>query len=230
MFLTERYERLNALAQINSASTYLEIGVFQGETLKKVNVPLKIAVDPKFMFDYQSITNPSSRFYQLTSDIFFDQKAGEYESFDLIYLDGLHSFEQTYRDFLNSIKFSNEKTIWLIDDTCPVSWLSSLRNHKLVKIIYGLLNAKNRTWMGDVFKTIFAIHDQHLEMNYATFTGHGQTAIWFEERESLVKVDGLIKPIDKLSYSDFEQHKEVYMNMASSEEIIKRVKRSRQWI
>ena len=49
--LERRFERLNALADINSASKYLEIGVSSGETFIRVKVPKKIAVDPCFRDD-----------------------------------------------------------------------------------------------------------------------------------------------------------------------------------
>jgi hypothetical protein len=48
--LTKRFERLNALAKITSASTYLEIGVAKGATFTRVTVPYKVGVDPKFQF------------------------------------------------------------------------------------------------------------------------------------------------------------------------------------
>ena len=39
--LKRRFERLNALADINSASKYLEIGVSSGGTFIRVKVPKK---------------------------------------------------------------------------------------------------------------------------------------------------------------------------------------------
>jgi hypothetical protein len=228
MSYNKRHERLNALARINSASTYLEVGVFQGETLEKVNVPCKVAVDPKFMFDYKSLASPTLHFHQVTSDVFFETQATKFQKFDLIYLDGLHTFEQTFRDFQNSLNFSHEKSIWLIDDTCPTSWLASLRNHLFVKMIYALINAKTRSWMGDVYKTIFEIHSQYMEMNYATFSGHGQTAVWFEKRNDADIINLIEKPVNSICYLDFTKHKEAYMKISSAEDIFDSISRSRQ--
>jgi hypothetical protein len=112
-----RSERLNHIARLSGAASYLEIGVFDGATFFEVDLKYKVAVDPNFLFDFASRENETTKFPQLTSDRFFENCAQG--QFDLIYLDGLHTFDQTLRDFLNSLQFAHDKTIWLIDDTVP---------------------------------------------------------------------------------------------------------------
>ncbi|NEP71306.1 MAG: class I SAM-dependent methyltransferase [Okeania sp. SIO2G4] len=50
-------------------------------------------------------------FLEVSSDEFFRSYAKEFESFDLIYLDGLHTFEQTFRDFCAFLAVAHSKTI-----------------------------------------------------------------------------------------------------------------------
>ena len=42
-------------------------------------------------------------------------------SLDLVYLDGLHTFEQTYRDLCNTLMHAHPATVILVDDTVPTS-------------------------------------------------------------------------------------------------------------
>jgi hypothetical protein len=182
--LEQTYERLNALAKINSASKYLEIGVAEGTTFHKVNIPYKVAVDPNFRFNAKERANQNTIFHEVTSDVFFSSLALQYGKFGLVYLDGLHTFEQTFRDFCASLAYSKDTTIWLIDDTHPSSRLASIPNPKLAYGLRKFSPVEDSRWMGDVFKVIFAIHDFFPQFSYATFPGHGQTVIYLQSRRN----------------------------------------------
>jgi hypothetical protein len=207
--LGQRFQRLNALAQINSASTYLEIGVAKGNTFLNINVPFKIAVDPKFRFEIDAYKDKNTIFYEITSDEFFCKHALDYPKFDLIYLDGLHTFEQTFRDFCVSLRHSHEQTIWLIDDTVPVNFLSSLPQLERFNKLRKITEDPGRDWMGDVFKVVFAIHDFFPQFNYATFPNHGQTALWYETRQDFMPVWDSLEKINRLGYDDFLEYKDL---------------------
>ena len=115
--MRDRPGRINVLSKINQSKSYLEIGVNKGVTFNQIMIEKKVAVDPKFKFNYVAQQSESTKFYEITSDEFF--RAGTAEVFDFIYLDGLHIFEQTFRDFCATLGMAHEKTIWLIDDTVP---------------------------------------------------------------------------------------------------------------
>ncbi|NEP80264.1 MAG: DUF563 domain-containing protein, partial [Okeania sp. SIO3B3] len=117
-----RSARLNQLARINQSSNYLEIGVCKGVTFNAIKIKNKVAVDPKLKFNTNKYATENIVFLEVTSDEFFRNYAKKFNSFDLIYLDGLHTFEQTFRDFCASLSLAHAKTIWLIDDTCPGSY------------------------------------------------------------------------------------------------------------
>ena len=88
--------RINKLAETLKAQNYLEIGVFKGHTFFPVTIPKKTAVDPLFRFELP--IDSDCQFFQQTSDTFYAQLAPQI-LFDFVYIDGLHTFEQTYRDF-----------------------------------------------------------------------------------------------------------------------------------
>lgn len=217
------HERLNALAKINSASKYLEIGVLKGQTFTQVDIPYKVAVDPKFRFDFQSYADQQTIFHEVTSDLFFSTLASKHGEFDLIYLDGLHTFEQTLRDFRASLEYSHAHTIWLIDDTCPSSWLASIPNYMLKRVIHRLLLVKDKRWMGDVFKVVFAIHDLFPQFSYATFPGHGQTVVWLETRTDLNPTWNSLEEINRLGYQDFLRFRDSHLSIMDPSKILERV-------
>ena len=92
-----RSDRINHIARLCQAKHYLEIGVCHGETFFNIDIPRKVAVDPLFRFDFAGRSNEATTFLQIESDEFFSIYNGPL--FDIVYLDGLHTFDQTSRDF-----------------------------------------------------------------------------------------------------------------------------------
>ena len=54
--------RINRLAEMLSAKSYVEIGVQSGTTFLDVNVPQRTAVDPNFAFDFTPYIRSSVSF------------------------------------------------------------------------------------------------------------------------------------------------------------------------
>ncbi|MEG3436668.1 class I SAM-dependent methyltransferase [Pannus brasiliensis CCIBt3594] len=218
--LRKRFERLNALAKINAAGKYLEIGVHSGNTFHQVHVSRRVAVDPKFRFNTRDYVDEKTNFYEITSDEFFSKFAPDHGEFDLIYLDGLHTFEQTFRDFCASLRYSHSRTIWLIDDTHPCGWFASHPDFTFVRASRKVLRIRDKRWMGDVYKVIFAIHDFFPQLSYATFPDHGQTAVWLETRSNFTPTWNSLKKISNLGYGDFQKFKDSHLRILDYPEIL----------
>lgn len=201
--------RINLLAKINEALSYLEIGVDQGSTFTKVSAKNKTAVDVKFRFNISNHFDCSERYFEIPSDQFFATIKDE-ERFDLIFIDGKHTFEQALRDLINSIFHSHKKTLWLLDDTVPCDPYSALRNpadaqrHRREAGVTINQNA----WHGDVFKVVFAIHDLFPSLTYRTILspGNPQTVLWRQARKDFQPVFSSIEEIGRLDYFDFKDH------------------------
>jgi len=219
------HDRINAISKIVPINNYLEIGISSGNTFFKVDAPFKVGVDPHFKFDYRQHLTSNCLLYPTTSDAFFqDQAHNNLPAFDLIFLDGLHTFEQTLRDFIFSLKFSHKKTIWLLDDTVPLGLLASLKNYKITKICRTLCGIKNTgAWMGDVFKVIFTIHDFFPQFSYATFPFHGQTIVWQESRDEFCPTWNSLSKISGLNYYDFLHYKSTHFNIIDAEQILRTI-------
>jgi hypothetical protein len=217
-----RSARINTISRLVSAKKYLEIGVFQGETFFDVDIDYKVAVDPQFQFDFKKKENAKTRFHQRTSDEFF--RLAHSEPFDVIYLDGLHTFEQTLRDFLSSLSFSHDKTIWVIDDTTPNDNFAALPDQERCYRLRRLQNNGDWAWMGDVFKTVYFIKNVMKFYSFRTFTGHGQTVVWkdisrYGEGNSIP-----VGMIGAMTYEDFCETHQSMMNVAPDDKIYADIK------
>lgn len=208
------HDRINHIAKITGAKSYLEIGVRNGDTFFKVDIERKVAVDPLFGFNIDTVKNDSTCFYQIASDQFFNDldvddiflpwiSKGTCPTFDIIFIDGLHTFEQSFRDFKNSLRFSHDNTVWLLDDTVPCDPYSALPDADLALEIRKWAGIKGKSWHGDVFKTVFAIHDFFPQFAYCTLMGgNPQTVLKKTKTSSRKAIFNSENEIKKLSYFD----------------------------
>jgi hypothetical protein len=131
-----KYDTLKHFHNNLAPEVYLEIGVQRGRSFKLADCS-SIGIDP-----FPKISEKLSynhRIYKMTSDEFFRQTFPIPEP-DLIFIDGLHLFEQALWDFINCEKISTLSTVILIDDVFPAHPAQASRERKTQK------------WAGDVWK------------------------------------------------------------------------------
>jgi hypothetical protein len=195
---------------------YLEIGVARGVTFQEVKADRKVGVDPKFKFDVEGVlkAEPNAALFQITSDEYFGSKP--VEQFDVIFLDGLHSFEQTLRDLLNATLRLAPKGVILIDDVRPNSYPASLVDREQFHKLRAALNIKSGAWMGDVYRLVFFIDTFMQGWTYRTVReNHGQTVMWQQRRPSVT--DREVSKIAALDYGDTITQRHVYQDAPISE-------------
>ena len=119
---------VRALNKFKTIPMYLEIGCDQNDVFNSIPVihSNKIGVDPN-----------SGGSHKMTSDDFFKQND---KSFDVIFIDGLHTYEQTQKDIINSLKILNTNGVIFIHDLLPVDKIDADRTRYLPG------------WSGDVWK------------------------------------------------------------------------------
>ncbi len=95
---------------VNSDINYLEIGCNNNENFNSVSLPVnnKYGVDPT-----------SGGNIRTTSDVFFEKNKF---FFDLIFIDGLHTYEQCQKDIINSLQFLKLNGYIFVHDLIPTSW------------------------------------------------------------------------------------------------------------
>jgi hypothetical protein len=177
---THSSRRMNQLAEAMGATSYLEIGVARGTTFRDIRVPNRTGVDPRFRGPTEGLEGPGVRLEHMTSDGFFAALPADV-TYDIVFIDGLHVFEQAYRDFCNAILHTHVRSVIVLDDTLPSDESSALRDRKeAYRLRRNQTGSTGRAWHGDVYKVVYAIHEFHLGLDYATVTvgGHPQTIVW----------------------------------------------------
>jgi hypothetical protein len=116
-----RPQVLQAILDLYREPQYLEIGVSRGDTFHALRAHRKVAVDPRFRFDVVEARqqHPEVHYYPVTSDAYFASIVAPSDRFDVIYLDGLHTSDQTLRDLLNAICYLTHDGTIIIDDVVP---------------------------------------------------------------------------------------------------------------
>jgi hypothetical protein len=104
----KRTEIINKLIKKFNYTSYLEIGVNdETHNFNQIVCDRKIGVDPN-----------GCTTYALTSDDFFSSNK---ETFDIVFIDGLHKEEQVDNDIINSLNFLNQNGTIVLHDCLPAS-------------------------------------------------------------------------------------------------------------
>ncbi len=147
------FELVNTLSDKRYKS-YLEIGVDWGTTFNQVDIVDKTGVDPALKVPSSTLTGT---FYDQTSDDYF---VTHNDTFDCILIDGLHTYEQSRRDFENAWKRLNSGGVVIIDDCDPADDLAALPD--VDACMRGRAERgtpEDMTWNGDVYKTVIWLND-----------------------------------------------------------------------
>ena len=112
---------------------YLEIGCFDNKAFDTIPLHLdqKIGVDP--------LRGGTHRMY--SDDFFADNK----KFFDVIFIDGLHTYDQCSKDVINSINCLNKDGIIILHDMLPRSKTEETQEYSgdVWKVAYDLSKSKN---------------------------------------------------------------------------------------
>ena len=146
--LTSRTELLNVLISSNDLDSYLEVGIGDGENLAAIIAPIRQSVDPN-----------REATYRMTSDSFFADSLG-LDSYDLIFVDGLHEEDQCLRDLRHALsRLSNRGWIVAHDANPPTRWHQrSVGEFQLGSV-----------WNGTVWKALVRFRNEHPELELRTF-------------------------------------------------------------
>jgi hypothetical protein len=194
---------VQSVLELFESPSYLEIGVQKGKTFNSVHAREKVAVDPKFLFDYAAVAAdvPGTSFHETTSDDYFGRIAARDAAFDVVYIDGLHTFEQTLRDLVNSISLLKPQGVIIIDDVFPSSYSASLPVKAEAKALIRATGEISNAWMGDVYRLVFFVESFCQQFSYSTVNNnHGQLVMWREPRQDFVSRN--LKEIAEKAYKD----------------------------
>lgn len=204
-----RSDLINEVLSLFVDPNYLEVGVWRGDTFLAVSARSKVGVDPSFQFDTQPVH--ASLLFEMASNEYFATKATIAEKFDVVFLDGLHTYEQTLTDLLHAVDRIKEHGVLIIDDVLPDSYPASMRSEADCLRFRQALNDPGTHWMGDVFKLVFFIDTFMLGWSYCTVAEtHGQVVMWREPRLSGSVVSETAEEVANKTYSDTVMHRDRY--------------------
>lgn len=152
----KRYDIINHLIKINNYKSFLEIGTQEHINISNIDIERKVSVDPDPEVNADFV---------LPSDEFFKQNK---ETFDIIFVDGLHHADFVYRDIVNSLKILNPGGCIVVHDVIPYSYESQLIPlEKTLKHGSGI-------WNGDVWKGWVKLRTERKDLSMSVVnTDHG---------------------------------------------------------
>ena len=190
-----RYDIINKIIIKRNYTSYLEISCFKDETFNQINIKKKIGVDPV-----------SGGNLRMTSDQFFNDNK---DKFDLIFIDGLHVYEQVIKDIFNSIKVLKENGIILVHDCLPR------------KLWYQTPTRMSDTWNGDVWKAIVECRTLENIDTYTCLADEGIGVIKLQKNNNPLNLK--LSNFKNLKYKEYYTNRESLMNIISVEKLINQI-------
>ena len=189
-----RTEIINELIIRYNYKSYLEIGVNTpaqpGYNWVGVMAEIKHGVDPNV-----------DTTYRMTSDDFFENLINQ--KYDIVFVDGLHIFEQAYRDIVNSLKNLTENGVIVVHDCNPVTEITQRR-----------IRASD-AWHGDVWKAIVKLRIENPDLDICTVDTDEGCSIIRKGKQQLLVVD---ENTDINDYSFLEKNRKSALNLISVSE------------
>ena len=189
---SSRFDIINKIIKKKKFESYLEIGCQSDVNFSKIIVKNKIGVDPQ-----------SGGTHRMTSDDFFKQNKS---TFDLIFIDGLHVYEQVLKDIENSLKVLNDNGVILIHDCLPA------------KIWHQTIPQTHSSWNGDVWKSIVKSRTRIDIDTYTIEADQGLGLILKRENKDLL-VDK-IENFKNLKFRDYYIHHKKFMRIIDENDVL----------
>lgn len=138
---------------------YVEIGVETGRSLQFAQNPTRsVGIDPEaqIIFSLESW----AKVYRLPSDDFFAQhdlrKVLDGLAVDMAFIDGLHTFDQALKDFINIERHAHSGTVVAFHDIFPVTPVTAARERETI------------FWLGDTWKVVLILKEMRPDLKIFT--------------------------------------------------------------
>jgi hypothetical protein len=220
VYMLTRIEIIQKLIKKKKAKTYLEIGVNNGRCFLRIKAKNKLAVDPTIKISQgrklkHCITNPcniNNQYFERTSDDFFSASIPFFKSNKpgIVFVDGLHTYEQALKDVLNSLEHLQEGGIILMHDCNPLSAAAAYPTEYITEAA----NAPgySHTWNGDVWKTIVHIRSMHQDLNvFVLDCDHGIGVVTRGKADQTLSYSK--SQIEAMQYSHLESDRKTLLNL-----------------
>jgi hypothetical protein len=188
-----RWDLIQHIIDKYSYNDYLEIGCDKDQSFSKIKIKNKVGVDP--------ISGGSIRD---TSDNFFKYNK---QKFDIIFIDGLHHYDQVSRDIRNSLNILNKNGFILIHDCLPRS------------VAHQAIPRYRGSWNGDVWKSIVEMRTLDYIDTYTCQIDFGVGVIKKIKNSDILRIN--LKDFRKLKFRDYYYNYKKYMRIINYENLLK---------
>jgi len=221
-----RIDLINKVLKTKKNSlNYLEIGVNHGVCFYNVKCKNKTGVDPSFDIrltdkiqnKWPNIHNlfSNNKLVELTSDDYFAKKKKENDNskFDVIFIDGLHTYEQTYIDVLNSLEHLADDGVILMHDCNPPYDYSAHPTTSYEEYLEVKKPEWGVEWTGDVWKTIVRLKSEKKGIDVFVFDFDYGVGVVRKKKPEVDKYTFSAEEIDKMTYEDLKGKKVEMLNL-----------------
>lgn len=195
-----RTELIRTLIEKNGYKSYLEIGVNTpaqpGYNWDSIEIETKHGVDPAV-----------DTTFKMESDEFFAKHVKQ--KYDIVFVDGLHIFDQAHRDIVNSLKWLNDNGTIVVHDCNPTKEITQRPDRA------------SDVWHGDVWKAILKLRMEEPNVSiYTVDTDEGCAVIQKGKQELFKPAD---PKADVYDYWFFNANRTKILNLISVKEFKKRM-------
>jgi SAM-dependent methyltransferase len=220
MFRTQIIQRI---LNKRTSARYLEIGVDSGINFFSIKAGRKIAVDPKFNFSrmdrirwlFKNRSNLFARFYNGTSDSFFaDTKT--ICQFDVVFIDGLHTYEQSLKDLNNALNHLKPNGVIIMHDCDPPNETAALPADSYEHVASLNLSGWKGWWSGDVWKVICHLRSTREDLKiFVLDCDSGLGVITRGEPDSRLSLSP--EEIKNMTFKEFSRDRVELLNLRNKE-------------
>jgi hypothetical protein len=197
-FKLRRTAILNTLVERYGYTSYLEIGQgFRRDNFDWVRCPVKIGVDPDKSLNAA---------YQMTSDEFFVLND---DTFDLIFIDGLHQADQVERDILNALKILNENGAILVHDCNPTTQAMQV------------VPRSQAFWTGDVWKAWVKLRATRPDLKMYVINTDAGCGLIRKGSQETIQIPA------SLTYEGLAENRQRWLNLVEPNDFLADLKRDR---
>jgi hypothetical protein len=197
--IVKRYDLINYIINKYGFKDYLEIGVANGDCIKKIKATNKDGVDPVV----ESTVTCQEINYKMNSNEFFELTEISNKKYDVIFIDGLHHSEQVDIDIKNALQHLNDGGFIFLHDCNPCSFESQLIPRQTV------------AWNGDVWKSIVKL--RHLDINLNISVVNTDFGVGVISKGKNTPIDGFTLK-ESLNWDVFVNNRKYFLNLLEIDE------------
>lgn len=214
-----RVDIIQRIIDKTGAVTYLEIGVNKGRAFLKIRAREKFGVDPnlaipgikKTQWLMRNPSNLRARYFEKTSDDFFESFEPGI-SFDVVFIDGLHTYEQAMKDVMHSLQQLSARGIIILHDCNPSNKAAACPAESIEHAKAMNPDSWNDQWNGDVWKAICHLRCTRNDLNvFVLNCDHGVGIVSKGRPETLLDITET--QLSGMTYDDLASNRTELLNL-----------------